>query len=109
MVRTPEQRHAGRPCGSSGAVKVGFGSLPLCRHAPALAVFGDAEDLAEGRWLLGFGRAETEVVQDAVEGEGVGEEGDDAHALAGTGASVAVIGEPKQLLDGLGPRAGQLP
>ena len=25
-----------------------------------------------------------------------------------TGASVAAIGEPNQLLDGLGPRAGQL-
>ena len=66
----------------------GFGSLPLRRHAPTLGLLGDAQDLARGRGLARYGRAEAEVVEDAADGEGVGDEGDDAHALAAAGAEI---------------------
>ena len=56
------------------------------RHAPTLGLLGDAQDLAQGRGLARLGRAEAEVVEDAADGEGVGHEGDDAHALAAAGA-----------------------
>jgi hypothetical protein len=56
---------------AAGTVKDGFGSLLLRRHAPALAVLGDTQALAQGRRFFRFGGAEPAVIQDAADGEGV--------------------------------------
>ena len=55
---TYARRHAGGYAARAGAVKDGFGSLPLRRHAPALAVLGDTQALAQGRRFFRFGGAE---------------------------------------------------
>jgi YhhN family len=74
-------RHGRQATPLRGEANNGFGSLPLRRRAPTLAVLGDAQDLAQGRRLLRRGCAHSEMVQDAVDGEGVGDEREDAHAL----------------------------
>src|SRR5947208_2556833 len=84
-LRLPTRTH-GRRLRRAQSRMAGFGSLPLRRHAPTLGLLGDAQDLARGRGLARYGRAEAEVVEDAADGEGVGHEGDDAHALAAAGA-----------------------
>ena len=55
---------------------------PVRRHPPTLALLGDAEELSGGRGSGLFGRGESEVIEDLLDGEAVGEEGDDLHSLA---------------------------
>ena len=88
-VEGPSQadRRRGQPFGISGASRLPTRTQGRPRrHAPTLVLLGDAQDLAQGRGLARLGRAEVEVVEDAADGEGVGHEGDDAHALAAAGA-----------------------
>jgi hypothetical protein len=55
MGGTYARRHRGGYAARVGAVKDEFGSLPLRRHAPALAVLGDTQALAQGRRFFRFG------------------------------------------------------
>jgi hypothetical protein len=63
-------------------------------------VLGNAQDLAQGRRLLGPGCAEPEVVEDPADRKLLSDEGENAHALATAGAEERV-----HLVD-LRPRKG---
>jgi hypothetical protein len=62
-----------------------MGAVTLRRHAPALALLGDAQDLAEGRRLFRLGCAEAELRILGMANASVNE-CDDAQALAAAGA-----------------------
>src|SRR5207245_6683189 len=70
---------------TGGAGNPSASAPPDSRRGPTFGLLGDAQDLAQGLGLARLGRAEAEVVEEAADGEGVGDEGDDAHALAAAG------------------------
>jgi len=78
LLQAERSRGRGPRSGNPGRLR----SVPACRHSPTLARLGDAEDLASGRGPVLLRRAEAEVLEDSPDGELIGHEGEDAHALA---------------------------
>ena len=87
----PGRRHRTRPpqadrrCVVVLTSRLGVRLSPSVPAPPTLPVLGDAEDLASGRrGPVLLRRAQSEVVEDSVDGVLIAHEGEDAHALAAT-------------------------
>ena len=79
MGRPPVARWDAAAWGGQTSPRVGLtaggrrGLLPVGRHAPTLAVLGEAEELPDGRGPVLRGRAQAEVVEDPLDRDLVGQ------------------------------------